>query len=195
METTRTTLKKGKSLMTFQELVQQGVHPNTLAKWVEAGKLEKVQRGLYRNLAAPLETHEQLVEVCTLVPKAVICLGSALDFHVLGTYVPNEIHIAIPRKAWKPRLELPIHVHYFSDAVYAYGIEEHKVAGRMLRIYSQEKTLADSLRYLKWVGLELFLQALRDYLAKPERDIPKLLKAASVTKGEEQMRPYLEALA
>jgi predicted transcriptional regulator of viral defense system len=181
--------------MTFQELVQQGIHPNTLAKWVQAGKLERVQRGLYRNPLVSLETNEQLVEVCTLVPKAVICLGSALDFHVLGTYVPNEIHMAIPRKAWKPKLELPIHVHYFSDAVYAYGIEEHKVAGRVLRVYSQEKTLADSLRYLEWVGLEMFLQALKDYLAKPGRDIPKLLKAANANKVEKQMRPYLEALA
>ncbi len=181
--------------MTFQELTGQGVHPNTLAKWVEAGRLEKVQRGLYRYVQAPLETHEQLVEVCTLVPKAVICLGSALDFHVLGTYMPNEIHIAIPRKAWKPKLEIPVHVHYFSDAVYNYGTEEYKVAGRKLRVYSQEKTLADSLRYLEWVGVEMFLQALRDYLEKPNRDIPKLLKAAKVNKVEKQMRPYLEALA
>jgi predicted transcriptional regulator of viral defense system len=194
MESISTALKKGKPLMTFQELKARGIHPNTLAKLVEAGELEKVQRGLYRYPEAPLETHEQLVEVCTRVPKAVICLGSALDFHVLGTYVPNEIHFAIPRKAWKPQLEMPIQVHYFSDAIYNYGIEEYKVAGRKLRIYSQEKTLADSLRYLEWVGLEMFLQALKDYLTKPERDIPQLLKAAKVNKVEKQMRPYLEAL-
>lgn len=181
--------------MTFQELRAQGIHPNKVAKLVARGDLEKVQRGLYRYPQAPLETHEQLVEVCTLVPKGVICLGSALDFHVLGTYVPNHVHIAIPRKAWKPHLELPLQVHYFSDGIYGYGIEEHKVAGRKLRVYSQEKTLADSLRYLEWVGLEMFLQALRDYLAKRERDIPKLLKATKVNKVEKQMRPYLEALA
>jgi predicted transcriptional regulator of viral defense system len=194
MERIQASFKKGSSLMTFQDLKGQGIHPNTITKLVAVGQLEKVQRGLYRYPKASLQTHEHLVEVCTRVPKAVVCLGSALDFHALGTYVPNEIHIAIGRKAWKPQLEMPINVHYFSDAIYAYGIEEYKVAGHNLRVYSQEKTLVDSLRYLEWVGLEIFLQAFKDYLAKPERDIPTLLKAAKVNKVEQHLRPYLEAL-
>ena len=51
---------------------------------------------------AEVTEHQTPIEVCQRVPKAVLCLLSALQFHEIGTQLPHEVWIALP-EATKPR--------------------------------------------------------------------------------------------
>jgi predicted transcriptional regulator of viral defense system len=70
------------------DLKQRSIPRNYLVRGLRAGKLERIGRGLYRGIDAPLSENQTLVEVSKKVPQALICLSSALRFHNLTTQVP-----------------------------------------------------------------------------------------------------------
>jgi predicted transcriptional regulator of viral defense system len=51
--------------------------------------------------------YQTLIELCQRVPKAVVCLLSALQFYGLGSEQPHEVWIALPEGAQTPALGYP----------------------------------------------------------------------------------------
>lgn len=177
------------------QAVEHGIDPHVLSKWVNDGRAERVQRGLYRDSTAPLLTHESLIEIAMHIPEAVVCLRSALSFHELGTVAPAEIDLAIPNKARTPAIKYPpVNFYYFTENVYQYGIEEHSLGPATVKVYSREKTLADLLYYRNRVGTDLFIEALQAYMRLPDANPTAVLEAAKARRVQARMRTYLEAL-
>lgn len=173
-----------------------GIDPHLLSRWVEDGRADRVQPGLYRDTQAPPLTHESLIEVSLRVPHAVICLRSALAFHELGTVSPAEIDVAIPNKARTPQIKYPpVAFYYFSDSVYQYGIQEHDLGPATVKVYSPEKTLADLLFFRNKLGSDLFIEGLQAYMRRPGAKPARVMEAARVRRVQRQMHTYLEALA
>jgi predicted transcriptional regulator of viral defense system len=173
------------------EVVAAGIHPRHLAHLLEQGRIERVERGLYRWVEAEPLGYEEWLVVAHRVPRGVICLLSAAHFHHLTTFVPGEVQVALPNKSWRPRLSFPpVRYFYFSGEAYRYGVEEHRLEGGSLRVYSAEKTLADLLRYRNKLGREIFLEALKTYLGRPGYSLPRLLEAARACRVERRMREY-----
>jgi predicted transcriptional regulator of viral defense system len=180
--------------VTRRQVDEAGLEPHVLSYSVETGQSERVQRGVYRLIAAPLQNHEDLLEVSLRIPYGVVCLSSALAFHELTTFIPKKIHFAVPQKRKPPKLEYPpLVIHYFSDSTYSYGIETYQVKTHEFKVYSVEKTLVDLLRFKEQA---LFAEGLKNYLArrKPKPDLRKLLDAARVGRVEKRLRPLLEVM-
>ena len=180
--------------LTRSQVDEAGLEPKLLAQLIELDKAERVQRGVYRLSDAPLQNHEELLEVSLRVPYGVICLASALAFHELTTFIPKKIHLAVPQKRKPPKLEYPpLAIHYFSDSTYGYGIETHDVGGHSIKVYNIEKTLVDLLRLKQQA---LFAEGLKHYLArhKPKPNLQDLLAAARVGRVEKRLRPLLEVM-
>ena len=167
-----------------------------LAQLVQSGELERVGRGLYVPAKANITEHHSLVESAARVSHGVVCLLSALRFHGIGTQNPHEVWIAIDVKAWKPVADaLPLRIVRFSGAALTYGVEIHKLEGVDVRITSREKTVADCFKYRHKIGLDVALEALREYLRSRKRSMDELNKAAEACRVARVMRPYLEALS
>ena len=175
--------------------VQAGIHPRTLYEMRDKGIVEQLSRGLFRLASLPSLSNPDLVTVAVKVPRGVICLISALAYHEITTRIPHEIYVAVPRGTEPPRLKHPpLSVFWFTGRSYTEGIETHKVDGVGLHIYSPEKTLADCFKYRNKLGLDVFLEALKLYLARKGPRIDELMKFAVICRVERLMRPYLEAL-
>src|ERR1019366_972025 len=115
-----------------------------LYRLVSQGKLIRVQRGLYTSTKTPPTAHQSLIEVSRRVPRAVICLASALRFYELTTQSPQEVWIAIDVKGRKPQISYPpIRVVWLSGRTLTFGIREHLIDGVRIRVYSPAKTVAD----------------------------------------------------
>jgi predicted transcriptional regulator of viral defense system len=144
--------------------------------------------------AAPLGNPD-FVQISLRVPKAVICLISALYFHELTTQVPHAVYFALPRDVKTPRIAYPpMEVFHFSDKSYTSGIEQHTMDGVPVRIYSREKTVADCFKFRGRIGMDVALEALKDYIQRPGSNLSLLIKYAKVNRMEKVMHPYLEAL-
>lgn len=179
-----------------RDAATHGLARPELARLVQSGKLERVSRGLYVPAKAKITEHHSLVEAATRVAHGVVCLLSALRFHGIGTQNPHEVWLAIDVKAWKPVADSPpLRIVRFSGTALTYGVEVHKLEGVDVRITSREKTVADCFKYRNKIGLDVALEALREYLRSRKRSIDLLNNAAEACRVARVMRPYLEALA
>lgn len=172
-----------------------GIHSRTLYALRDAGELEQIARGLYRLRDLPLLGHPDLVAIALKVPRGVICLLSALSIHGLTTQLPHEIYVALKRGSEAPRLRRPpLRVFSFSGPSFAEGIEVRNVDGVGLRVYSPAKTVADCFKFRNKIGLDVAIEALRDYLRRRAGTIDDLWGHARTCRVANVMRPYLEAL-
>jgi predicted transcriptional regulator of viral defense system len=182
-------------LLRTSAAVRAGIYPRSLYEMRDKGVVEQLSRGLFRLASLPSLSNPDLVTVALKVPRGVICLISALAYHEITTQIPHEVHVALSRGTEPPRLKHPpLRVFWFTSRSFTDGIETHKVDGIRLRVYSPEKTLADCFKYRNKLGLDVFLEALKLYLAGRRLHIDELTKFARVCRVERLMRPYLEAL-
>jgi predicted transcriptional regulator of viral defense system len=172
-----------------------GIDPKTIAEMTDAGLLDKLGRGLYRLAELPPLDYPDLVQVALRVPKAVICLVSALAFHDLTTQVPHRVNVALPQSVRRPRLKMPpLDVVWLSEEAYEYAMETHKLDGVDVPIYSKEKTVADCFKFRNKIGLDVAIEALKDYVGQGGVDVQALLDCARVDRVEKVIEPYLEAV-
>jgi predicted transcriptional regulator of viral defense system len=172
-----------------------GIHEPILIQMKNDGLLIKEAQGLYRLAEFPPLSNPDLIQIAIKVPNAVICLNSALNYHNLTTQIPQKVFIALPREMKAPRItHPPLDISYLSRKPYIAGIEEHKIDEIVVRIYNREKTIADCFKFRNKVGLDIAIEALRDYFNQPNRNIPGLLAFAQINRVGKIMEPYLQAL-
>lgn len=177
------------------EALRLGIHPRTLYALRDSGALQQLSRGLYRLADLPPLSNPDLVLVARKLPKAVICLVSALAFHELTTQVPHAVDVALRSGSAKPTLDYPpLRTFWFSGPAWSEGVEVHQVDDAPVHIYGPEKSVADSFKYRRKIGLDVAVEALKLYRQHPEFDVGKLLHFARICRVEKVMRPYLEAL-
>ena len=179
-----------------RELTREGVTREHLRRLLQRGQLQRIGVGLYSLPGTDISEHRSLAEACSRVPRGVICLLSALRFQNLTTQNPFEVWMAIPHKAWRPksggsRLRL---VHLSGQALTS-GVEEHRIEGVPVRVFSPAKTVADCFKFRNKIGLEVALEALRDYRRKHRASMDELWRFAKICRVTGVMRPYMEALA
>ena len=178
-----------------RDLEAHGIPRSRIYRLVKMGLVERQARGLYAlRDHAPTAEHA-LAQVAKKVPKGVICLISALQFHELTTQLPHEIWVAIPEKARKPILEYPpVRFVRFSTPTLTQGVEVHSIEGVPVRITSVAKTLADCFKYRNKIGLDVVLQALREAWTKRQVTMDDIDRYARLCRVDRVMQPYLEAL-
>lgn len=167
-----------------------------LERMCNQGLIERVGRGLYRLSDAPKSENHTLAEVAKLVPGGVICLLSALQYYGLTSELPSAVWIMIERHARRPGITTTsMEIVRASGLAFVQGIENITVDGVPARISSPAKAVADCFRYRRYVGLDVAIEALRDYLLKYRGGMDALVEAARADRIYPFMRPYLEALA
>jgi len=169
----------------MSEAIHHGISRYSLYKMRDNGILEQISRGTYRLVDLPPIGSPDLVTVSLRFPKAVVCLTSALSYHGVTTQIPHEVSVAVPREARMPSLDYPpVHAYRFSAEAFESGIEKHQIDGVTVRIYSVEKTLADSFKYRNKLGMDVVLEALKLYRGQKKLKMDKLLKYARVCRVE-----------
>ena len=182
-------------LLRTSDALRLGIAPGTLYAMREAGVTVQENRGLFRLAEVQPPGNPDLVQVGMLVPKAVICLISALSFYDLTTQIPHRVYIALPRRSQRPRLAYPmIDVIWLPDLAYQAGIEELILDGVTVRIYNKEKTIADCFRYNERVGKDVLLEMLREYKRQGEVNVSAILHYARIDRVLVKLQPYLEAI-
>ena len=173
-----------------------GIARTYLNKLHAEGILDRPSRGLYILQNDEPSEQRSLVEACHQVPRGIICLLSALQFHELTTQTPFEVWLAIGEKARLPRVDYPpLRIVRFSGAALTTGVEEHVIEGVSVRVYAPAKTVADCFKYRNKVGIDVAIEALRDCLRQRKATSDEIWQAAKVCRMTNVMRPYLEATA
>ena len=176
-----------------RDLRAAGVHPGVLPAMERDGRAVRLGRGLY---ALPdRKARDERVEALLAVPGSVLCLGSALSFHELGTWEPPEIYLAVKagRKVRVPDSP-PIRLFHFSVASFDLGLVENAGRGGALRVYDAERTICDLFRFRRRLGVDMAAAALREYMKRRSRNVPKLLGYSERLRISGAVRASLEIL-
>lgn len=178
------------------DLREHGIARTNLQRLVERGLLRKAGRGLYVPSDREPSLHGGLALVARQAPAAVVCLLSALRVHELTTQSPFEVWIAVAKGRRTPKVDgTPVRVVRMSGQTLTSGVEIHTIDGVQVPVFDLEKTVVDCFRFRNRIGLDVALEAIRDYLHRPGRKVDRLLHYAKIDRVTTSIRPYLEAIA
>ncbi len=181
----------------MKELKQAGFHTRRIKQILEQGKIEKIKPGLYRlsDMYGTGEFSQSFIDICNSMPKGIICLISALEFHQLSTINPSKVYVALPNSDKQNIIKYPpVKVFYFRNRFYDLGIDEKITKTGKFKIYNAEKTICDMFRYRNKLGEDLALEGLKNYLKRKDANIARLREYAFKCQVKTVMLPYLKAM-
>lgn len=182
-------------LLRASDVRAQGGSAQLLQKLHQAGKLQRVARGVYSLPHHTPTEHQTLAEVCHRLPQAVVCLLSALQFHEIGTQLPNAVWIALPEGTQTPAMNYPpLRIARLRGAAYTEGMETVMDQGTTIRVYGIAKTVTDCFKFRNKIGLDVALEALKDVWRQRRVAMDDLTRCARINRVERVMQPYLEAM-
>jgi predicted transcriptional regulator of viral defense system len=188
-------LVKRKGTIRPRDLAAYSIPADYLDRLHRRGVIERVARGVYAWPDQDVTEHHSLAEATRSVPAGVVCLLSALQFHSLTTQAPHEVWLALPNKAWIPKLESPkLRIMRFSGPALTDFLEHHLIEKVTVRVYTPAKTVADCFKFRNTVGLDVAIEALRDCWQKRKATMNEMWAAARVCRMANVMRPYIESL-
>lgn len=167
-----------------------------LSRLVEQGLLMRTGRGLYVPADADLTEHHSLAEASRRVPRGIVCLLSALDYHGMTSQLPHEVWLAIDRKARLPVVDSPrVRIVRFSGEAMTAGVIEVTIEGVPVKLTDPARTVADCFKYRHKIGVDVAVEALRAFLRDRRGTIEALYGYARLDRVAKVLQPYVESLA
>ena len=183
-------------MMRLSELKTHGVHPPTLSRLVNEGSIVRPSRGLYQLADCDMDLGHDLAEVAKRVPKGVIALISALQYHEITLQNARSVWMAIGGKDRKPKIDYPpTRFVRFGGKALTIGVEKRRIDGVDVKIFDPAKTVVDCFRYRKSVGLDVAMEALRMALRAKKATPSQLAAYAGELRIWTILRPYLDLAA
>ncbi len=188
-------LVKRQGIMRLSDLKRRGINPATLARLVDEGVLHRPSRGLYELAGADVDLSHSLAEVATRVPKGVICLISALQFHEITLQLPRSVWVAIGSKDRKPAIDYPrIRVVRLGAKALTLGVKTYTIDSVPVRIFDPAKSIVDCFRFRSTVGLDVAMEALRMGWRSRKAMPDDIARYAQSLRIWSVVRPYLESV-
>lgn len=183
-----------KGMARLSELKETGVTATSVSRMEADGSIIRLGRGLYQLANADYDPHHPLAEAAKLVPRAVVCLVSALAFHELTDRQPRRVWLALGPKDWRPAISSPPvrYVHYIAERL-RWHIDIHLIEGVEVPITNPARTVVDLFKYRRTVGEDLAIEGLREALRTSKVKPTELYPIASEARQWRVMKPYLEA--
>lgn len=183
-------------VLRMSEALDEGIYRRTLYHMLEEGYITKLERGVYKLVGKDPLSNPDLAIVATKIPKARICLVSALDYHEMTNEIPHRVHIALPRTSRDPKLDYPpLSVYRFSGKSLTEGVKEHEVDGIKVQIYNPAKTIADCFKFRNKIGKDIAIEALERGIREGKASYKEILHYAEICRVKTVIKPYLESIA
>ena len=187
---------KVRGVLRLRDLIAKGIAPETMGRLVRDAVVVRPGRGLYQLADAHGDSRHTLAEAAARVPKGIICLTSALQFHELTLQMPSAVWMAIERTTWRPKIDYPpIRFVRFSGDALTNGVERHRIEGVDVSVYGPGKTIVDCFRYRNKIGLDVALEGLREGLRRRRCTPDQLWRYARHARVWSVLRPYVEAMS
>jgi predicted transcriptional regulator of viral defense system len=173
------------SVFTYSKARSVGMSAERLYAYRNEGLIDQIGRGLFRWADAP-QIDQDLLAAAYRVPRATLCLGTALARHGLSDAIPDRIDIAIPRGDRVAALRPVVAIHVFAKKTFDLGRDDIVVGdGISIGLYSPERSLVDVIRLRHREGVDVAWEALRQWLRRKGSKPATLLGMAKQFHGAE----------
>ncbi len=175
--------------LTRKEL-QNGKQRYQLRRMAEENIVKRVKPGVY--LLKELASTKTMIDVERIIPEGVLCYYSAWFHYGLTTQVPQLYHIAIVknRRVTLPEFP-PIQLHYWQEKYVLLGKTIQEIEGLNVPITDLEKSVCDAVKFRTKIGMDVSAEILRNYLARSNRDLNKLMRYAKAMRIGTTMKTFI----
>ena len=180
-----------KEPFSLKEANQAGLTKYAIAKLIQAGALERLQRGIYQISERAYMDREDAYRSATLrcgLPSA-ICLLSALEYYHLTDQIPTKTWVMVPNT--KRVQSSSFRLVRSRNPQWELGIQ--KCDGYW--ITTPERSLVDCLLAKRSVGSAVALEALKQATASKKIRLTDVVDIAKKMGVFHQILPYIEVFA
>jgi len=188
-------LKKKGGMISYKEIIKAGFNKAFLKDNLDSGRIQKVDRALYRLSDGFTLSNPDLVAVSIKVSKGVVCLLSALAFHEATSEIPHYVNIAIPRGVYANKINYPpVKFYRFAAKAWEAGIEKHEIEEYQIKVYNLAKTIADCFKFRNKIGIDVAREALKTAITEKGVQPKEIMKYAEICRVDNIIKPILEAM-
>ena len=177
------------------DFVAAGIPAVDIVNLCNTGFLERIRHGYYQLADGNTSSEEQLI--ATLIPKAIICVESALFHYGYSDFAPRKWSIAVPRSMSRTKLDidaLALQTYYVQSEIYELGKTTADFNGVMLPVYDRERTICDCFKYRSRLDNEIFNKALNAYVNDSKKDLRILSGYAKKLRVYKKVTELMEVL-
>ena len=177
------------------DFVAAGIPAVDVVNLCNTGYLERIRHGYYQLADWDTSSEEQLI--ATLIPKAIICVESALFHYGYSDFAPRKWSIAVPRSMSRTKLDidaLMLQTYYVQSEIYELGKTTANFNGVMLPVYDRERTIFDCFKYRSRLDNEIFNKALNAYVNDSKKDLRILSGYAKKLRVHKKVTELMEVL-
>ena len=177
------------------DFVAAGIPAVDIVNLCNTGYLERIRHGYYQLADWDTSSEEQLI--AALIPKAIICVESALFHYGYSDFAPRKWSIAVPRSMSRTKLDidaLALQTYYVQSEIYELGKTTADFNGVMLPVYDRERTICDCFKYRSRLDNEIFNKALNAYVNDSKKDLRNLSGYAKKLRVHKKVTELMEVL-
>ena len=177
------------------DFVAAGIPAVDIVNLCNTGYLERIRHGYYQLADGNTSSEEQLI--ATLIPKAIICVESALFHYGYSDFAPRKWSIAVPRSMSRTKLDidvLELQTYYVQSEIYELGKTTADFNGVMLPVYDRERTICDCFKYRSRLDNEIFNKSLNAYVNDSKKDLRNLSEYAKKLRVHKKVTELMEVL-
>ena len=177
------------------DFVAAGIPAVDVVNLCNTGYLERIRHGYYQLADWDTSSEEQLI--AALIPKAIICVESALFHYGYSDFAPRKWSIAVPRSMSRTKLDidaLELQTYYVQSEIYELGKTTADFNGVMLPVYDRERTICDCFKYRSRLDNEIFNKALNAYVNDSKKDLRNLSGYAKKLRVHKKVTELMEVL-
>ncbi len=154
------------------------------------GELIQVRRGVYANID---QLSGNMIDINMIVPDGILCLWSAWNIHQLTTSMPQAFHVAVKRNRKVTTPSFPkVEIHHYSESLLYIGVTTMDIDGYHIRLYDMERCVCDAVKFRNKVGIDVSSEILDNYLARPDRNLTRLMDYARQLRVGNILEQYLQ---
>ena len=177
------------------DFVAAGIPAVDIVNLCNTGFLERIRHGYYQLADGNTSSEEQLI--ATLIPKAIICVESALFHYGYSDFAPRKWSIAVPRSMSRTKLDidvLALQTYYVQPEIYELGRVTDDFYGVKLSVYDRERTICDCFKYRSRLDNEIFNKALNAYVNDSKKNLRNLSGYAKKLRVHKKVTELMEVL-
>ena len=177
------------------DFVAAGIPAVDIVNLCNTGYLERIRHGYYQLADGNTSSEEQLI--ATLIPKAIICVESALFHYGYSDFAPRKWSIAVPRSMSRTKLDidaLALQTYYVQSEIYELGKTTADFNDVILPVYDRERTICDCFKYRSRLDNEIFNKALNAYVNDSKKDLRNLSEYAKKLRVHKKVTELMEVL-
>lgn len=184
---------KNNGILRLEEATLAGISKTYVLDFVKKNDYEQVARGIY---LSPDAWEDGMYILQMRYKGAVFSHETALYLLEMADREPVQYTVTMKR-GYNPAnpTKQGVKVYTVKKEWYNLGVTQVCTPmGHMVRVYDAERTLCDVFRGNSQVEMQDRQIAIREYVTRRKKDIPRLMEYAKMLKIEKTMKQYLEVL-